>query len=431
MAQMVVLYTGRQGPPGPERKGPPGPLGPGFRAKGDWSPGETYGPGDAVSADSSTVAGVRSLFVQRHDSPEAVSTAPPRDASGRWTEIGINDLTNFTGAIWRVYQIAHTFTEVGTPIGFSIPGDRWVPASSRVDQEVAVGVVREVISDDEFIVQTNGEITGLSPAVIDPAGATEFETGRFYYASKLRGRLSLAPPSDIGNFSSNAMLLATGPTSGVVLQWQQTPNIVGRRAVGLKSFYYDATPGQDIFSGEDLDGNILGYEPSDQIEVFVDGVLLSSFEQVTAADGTTVEIVPPLIGGERVVIRAPSEPLPAIVPAVAVMADSVAGSFDGSETRFPLLAAGQPVPLPQPQNVMVVLDGIVQEPGVDYDMVEGLTTDTDIVFSEPPAQGTRFWAAIGTALGNIAFLDVQVLVAQQATIDNINFTSLVIDEGEF
>jgi hypothetical protein len=130
--------------------------------------------------------------------------------------------------------------------GHGIAGD----AVAGVGEEVAVGVVREVLSPDEFVIQTSGDISGLDPALIYPAGAAAFDVGDLYYVSRFRGRLTRTPTEPAPGFASNAMILATGPTSGVVLQWQQTPNVVGRRPVGFNEFYYTATPGQRFTSAD-------------------------------------------------------------------------------------------------------------------------------------------------------------------------------------
>lgn len=420
MPELVILYTGREGQPGAAVKGDPGPRGPGFSAKGAWSAGEIFGPGDAVVAEGSAAAGINSLFIQQGNVAESVSLIPPRDDSGRWVEIGAADLSNVTGAIWRVYQLHHAFTAVGTPIGYSRTANRWVAASSKIDDEVAVGVVREVVSPHEFIIQTSGEITGLDPHLLDPTGLTPFEPGRLYYVSSVRGQLTLDPANVGTNFASNAMLLTTSSTAGVILQWQQTANVVGRRPVGYADFYYDAAPGQTVFSGADLTGNTLDYAVSDQNQVYVDGLLLSAFDQYSAPGGATLTLTQPLTGGERVHIRTIIEPLEPVVPATSLPADNIAALFDGSRRSFPLTVLnGDAIPTPAAANVVVVLDGFPQEPDVDYRLVAGAATTTDIEFTTPPVAGARIWMLVGVALTTLDQLILQNLIAATAAIDQL------------
>lgn len=429
MDQFVVLYTGRQGESVKGDAGDTGPQGPGFRARGVWSDGTSYAPGDAVVAAGSVAAGINSLFIQRTTSSESPSTIAPRDDGGRWLEVGAADLSNVTGTIWRVIQINHGFTQVGTPVGYRTTADRWVSASNKVGDEVALGVVREVVSPGEFIIQTTGEITGLDPALIRPDGTAAFTPGKLYYVSRLRGRLTETPSEPTPGFASNAMLMATGPTSGVVLQWQQTPNVTGRRPVGFNEFYYDADPGQTVFGGADLDGNTLTYQVSDQNQVFVDGLLLTQFDDYTAGNGLSVVLSSALSGGERVVVRAIAEPLQAIAPATALPADNIGPLFDGSERRFPFtVGGGNALTLGPSQNAIVFLDGNAQEPFTDYRLIAGATTDTDIEFTNPPASGSRFWAIVGTAVSNLSFIDVNTLLAQTGTVQTLNFDTGVGDD---
>lgn len=413
--KFTVLFAGRRGVPGLKGdKGDQGDPGRSIHTRGIWAPGTTYAPGDAVTSDSTAAQGIQSLFVQRDTAIESVSNVLPKNDAARWAEVGAIDLSNVTGAIWRVIQNAHGFTSVGQPVTYSQSANRWVLASNRAGEQAAVAVVREVISPNEVLLQGSGDITGLDPAIILPGPVVQFTAGRLYYASATDGFLTETPTVAAVNFSANAMLLATGPTSGVVLQWQSTPNIVGRRTVGYLSFYYDATPGQTVFSGVDLDGNTLQYPTNDQMRVLVDGVEISAFDGFTAATGTSVTLLSALTGGERVEIRVLAEPLQALVPSTSASADDIGTLFDGVARRFPLTVnAGDPLALGPTQNVLVWLDGNSQEPNTDYRIISGAITDSDIEFTTPPPAGTKFWAIVGvpgtSALPPVGtFTDLQV-----------------------
>lgn len=413
--KFTVLFAARRGVPGDKGdKGDKGDPGRSINMRGIWAGGTTYAPGDAVTDDSTAAQGIYSLFVQRDTTPESVSNTPPRLDQGRWSEVGATDLSNVTGAIWRVIQNAHGFTGVGQPVTYSQSANRWVLATNSAGEPSAVAVVREVLSPNEVILQGSGEINGLDPAIILPGPVAQFTAGRFYYASSAPGFLTETPTVAAVNFTSNAMLLATGPTSGVVLQWQATPNTIGQRPVAMNSFFYTATPGQTVVSGIDLNGNTLTYATADQMRVLVGGVDVSAFDGFAATTGNSVTLAAPLVGGERVEIRALAEPLASLVPATAAVVDSIQTQFDGVARRFPLtVSAGAPLQLGPSQNVLVWLDGNTQEPYADYLVVAGVSTDSDIEFTVPPAPGTRFWAVAGlpttNALPLIAtFTDVTV-----------------------
>ena len=455
-----ILFGGRRGPRGrPGDDGPPGPQGPGFRAKGVFVSGDEYGPGDAVQAEASSIAGVQSLYVQRSQVPLSPAVAAPRDEPFRWIEIGVFDLANFTGAVWRVTQIAHGFTGVGQPVAFSPVVERWVQASNKIGEQPAVAVVREIISVDEVLLQGSGDISNLDPSIIFPQPAAAFEPGRFYYVSSVNGRLTLEPTAPSPGFAANAMLVATGATTGVVLQWQQTPNIVGRRPVGYNRFFYDATAGQTTFTGPDLEGETLFVDFPDEVKVFVDGALMSARDEYTVPDEDTVLLDTGAVDGARVEIWVPAEPLTATAAAAGQLIDNISNQFDGTQTVFPMtIFGGDPVGLAAAQSVLMVLDGSIAEPFTDYEIIPGSSTLAAIRFAAPPPQGMRFWAVLGTALSrtfggdltlssltlqgpfaapiiNIGEVNADVLRAQElrgpSTGGPITVFDAIIDEGTF
>jgi hypothetical protein len=397
---ITVLYGGRQGATGSQGpQGPVGPQGKSITSRGAWSSGATYAPGDAVSADSTAAAGITSLFIQRGGAVTAVSTTPPRDDPARWMEVGAQNLDAVTGAIWTVQQSGHGFTEIGTPVGYNAGADRWVATSNLLSDEPAVALVRDIPDANTVVLQTTGKITNLDPAVIIP-GVAQFLTGALYYVADARGYLTSNRPSQHNAQSVNPVLLATGPTSGVVLQWQAIPNIVGRRPVGTTSYFYTATAAQTVFTGADLDGNVLDYVPSDQTRVLVDGIDISSRGGFTATDGTTVVLAVGATLGAEVEIRVLAEALNPIAAATSLYVDNISGLFDGVRTVFPLTVnSGDDVDLAPTPNTLIWLDGNTLEPFADYVVtLPGLGVGSEIVFTAPPEPGTRFWALTGVAI---------------------------------
>jgi hypothetical protein len=75
--------------------------------------------------------------------------------------------------------------------------------------------------------------------------------------------------------------------------------------------------------------------------------------------------------------------------------DSIASSFNGSTTSFPLKVGGAaPVPFPiNPQNCLISVGGVPQQP--DTTGASGFTfSGSNIVFSSAPASGEAFWGVI-------------------------------------
>lgn len=403
--ELMVLFEGRRGLRG--RTGDTGATGePGrsIRPRGTWNSGNAYAPGDAVTADSSAAAGIRSLFVQRDGTATEASTTEPRDAPERWAEVGATDLSNVTGAIWRVTQVNHGFDQIGLPVGYSPSAGRWVSANNRQNDEVAVALVRDIPSSSEIVLQSTGEIFDLDPSLIlpSPPSGEQFEPGRLYYVSASRGRLTLEPTILDSAYASKPILLTTGPTSGVVLPWQQTENRVDDRLVGLSKFLFIASEGQTTLAGEDENGDDLEYQVGDQTEVFVNGTKLRRTVDYSATTGTTITLSDPLSEGDWVAVWTPSEPLTVIAPATSIKLDPIDNLFDGDRRVFPVTVDDGVIVGNQPtDNTFIWIDGNSLEPRVDY------TIDVDpddinasiITFTEAPQLGQRFWGITGVPVG--------------------------------
>ena len=403
--ELMVLFEGRRGLRGrPGDKGDTGDPGRSIRTRGTWNAGNAYAPGDAVSADSSAAAGIRSLFVQRDGTATEASTTEPRDAPERWAEIGPTDLSNVTGAIWRVTQINHGFDQIGEPVGYSPSAERWVSANNRQNDEVAVALVRDIPSSTEIVLQSTGEIFDLDPSLIlpSPPSGEQFEPGQLYYVAASRGRLTLEPTINDSAYASKPILLATGPTSGVVLPWQQTENRVDDRLVALDKFLFIATEGQTVLEGEDENGDDLEYQVGDQTEVFVNGLKLRRNADYAATNGTSITLADPLSEGDWVAVWTPSEPLTVIAPATSIKLDPIDDLFDGDRRVFPVTVDDGVIVGNQPtDNTLIWIDGNALEPRVDYE----IDVDPDdinasiITFTEAPQLGQRFWGITGVPVG--------------------------------
>lgn len=65
--------------------------------------------------------------------------------------------------------------------------------------------------------------------------------------------------------------------------------------------------------------------------------------------------------------------------------DNISGSFNDSDTIFSLAVSGTAIYPVNAQQLLIVLGGVVQEPGTDY-----TTSQATIVFTTPPSTGLTF-----------------------------------------
>jgi hypothetical protein len=71
--------------------------------------------------------------------------------------------------------------------------------------------------------------------------------------------------------------------------------------------------------------------------------------------------------------------------------DDISGSFDNTETTFPLTSNGTPITPPSPQSLIINLGGVIQDPTSDYSV-----SGANITFSTPPTSDLSF---SGVSLG--------------------------------
>jgi len=104
--------------------------------------------------------------------------------------------------------------------------------------------------------------------------------------------------------------------------------------------------------------------------------------------------------------------------------DDISGSFDGSQASFPITISGNSVTVLTPEQLIVSLGGVIQNPNQDY-----IISGSDIIFTTPPASGFDFFATlIGTSFavgfttsgGNVYYRQVYNPIGVQTTF---NFTN--------
>lgn len=112
--------------------------------------------------------------------------------------------------------------------------------------------------------------------------------------------------------------------------------------------------------------------------------------------------------------------------------DDISGSFNGSTTSFTTSVGGENVTAANPQQLLVSVGGVIQQPVTDY-----TTSTNSIIFSTAPASGLDFFAvlmgdavSIGTPSDNTV---TSAKLAQDLTIDlasgTVSAPSLTFDSN--
>lgn len=76
--------------------------------------------------------------------------------------------------------------------------------------------------------------------------------------------------------------------------------------------------------------------------------------------------------------------------------DNIQASFNGVLTTFTLAVGGLPERAGTAQNLIISLGGVVQEPGVAYNI-----SGTTITFSEAPLSGDDFFGILLGSVGEV------------------------------
>ena len=394
----VYVHKGPRGPQGfPGDTGATGAQGDSINVRGLWVTGTVYSPLDAVTYRSRLLDGVNSLYIQKSTSPAAASTTPPNLDTARWEEVGAVQFGNAFGGIWEVYQAAHGFTAIGTPVAFDFGTGVYIPANAGNLAQLGVAVVREVVDVDRVVLQSTGEVPFINDAVIWPNGSS-WVPGTIYYVSTVTGRLEPNAPTAMGSYS-NPILMPTdspspGSRNGVALPWSPqaapaTPNAV---IVGVNKFRYNGVVTDDTFTGADRDANVLAYTAGDSTSVFVAGVLQDP-NDYTAADGTTVVLGTPLAGSATVEIWAAEDISPIVVASTVSKLDDIESQFNGSDTTFSLTVGAVDIALTDDTNFLITLDVALQESGTDFTIIDDPLNAgfCAIQFSTAPPASTRFF----------------------------------------
>ncbi len=242
-----------------------------------------------------------------------------------------------------------------------ITGEHW---SSRWWAHRAGEIVREEIEDlCKFFVGSYN-----APPTTCPHGDPLTE-GALYY-----------------NLSDEVMYVWTGD------EWKP---VVMTAVGGQQEFHYIAGQDQTLFGGTDIFGN----KPKDllsttaNVNVYLNGVRLLETYDWHVADDQQIRLVRPATANSVLTLEKLDVPQ-TMYAATAGKIDTSMWVFDNSARTFPIYVKGSLVTPPDEVNVLVSLNGVMLDAGVDF-----TTSGSNIIFSEPPASDARTWGLVGMPLG--------------------------------
>lgn len=178
-------------------------------------------------------------------------------------------------------------------------------------------------------------------------------------------------------------------TAGMLFVWDGTQWVAAFEAVlGYKSEYtYVATANQSVFSGPDVNGQtpVVGDARS---AVHLNGVLLvegSSYDYTINTSTNTLTLAMGAPAGSIVQWALVPQAL-APMPVKAFGVTLTPSAPDGATTAFTMAYSGGAVNALDAHALLVSLDGIVQQPGIDYNAAGATLT-----FPAAPRADSRLW----------------------------------------
>ncbi len=160
----------------------------------------------------------------------------------------------------------------------------------------------------------------------------------------------------------------------------------------LTEFHYTATAGQAVFGGVDIFGNTPDHLLSGNANVFVNGVRLTERLNWVVVDDATVKLSRGVTAGSIVTVEWFGAPDANVI---ASKIDTNIWLFDGSKTTFPIYVGNVLYEPASAANVLVSIDGVMLDPGVDFTI-----SGSDITFCEAPLADARKWGIAGLPLGS-------------------------------
>jgi hypothetical protein len=225
----------------------------------------------------------------------------------------------------------------------------------------------------------------------------------------------LVPGTMYWNTAEEAMYVWTGD------EWQR----VAIPTTGdLQEFQYLSIAGQDVFGGVD----IFGRTPQDltnrnaNVNVYLNGVRLLETYDWHIADSAHIRLARAPAHNSVVTVERLDVPQ-TIYAATAGKIDTSMWVFDGETKSFPIFVQGALFAPANAANVLVSLDGVMLDAGIDFTV-----SGTVITFSEAPLTDARSWGLVGMPLGPD---EIRVLYPSPSTFTRFTYAATVEGQAAF
>lgn len=192
----------------------------------------------------------------------------------------------------------------------------------------------------------------------------------------------------------------------------------------LQEFHYFSAEGQSVFGGADLFGNTPEdlTSPVNNVTVHVNGVRLLETHDWHVADAFNVRLNRAPAPNSVVTIEKLDHPQ-TIYAATAGKIDTSMWTFDGVTKTFPIYVKGALYAPTDAANVLISIDGVMHDPGIDFTVV-----GTFITFDFAPLKDAKSWGLVGMPLGPD---EIRVLYPSPSTFTRFTYTATTQGQTHF
>jgi hypothetical protein len=160
-------------------------------------------------------------------------------------------------------------------------------------------------------------------------------------------------------------------------------------------YVYEATAGQSVFGGSDIHGvapdKLTAADST--VNVYLNGVRMTRDEDWFVADDQHIGLIISVTAKSVITIEHFKNPQ-AVYAATAGKIETWRWRFDGVTRDFPIFVKGVPFDPPSEENVLISLDGAMQDPGIDFTCSGNVVT-----FDLAPRADAKTWGIVGMPLG--------------------------------
>jgi len=142
-------------------------------------------------------------------------------------------------------------------------------------------------------------------------------------------------------------------------------------AAGYDEYYFSADSGQTVFTGNDFDGDTLGYSPV-RSNVYLNGILLDSDKDYTGTDGSTITLTTGADSGDVIQVQAYTSSLQ--IAEYNYTCSAAQTTFSGLDDNNRSLNYAV-------DYLEIYLNGVLLDPKVDYTATSG----SSVVLTVPAA----------------------------------------------